>query len=92
MLKILETRDVRVWLDCSNATCLLSCTMGLSVNALSKLVSGIQRNVLHSIAWYCMKLSCVDTKVVIMSDWRDTGSGPSENLKWPRPGIHIYID
>ena len=39
-----------------------------------------------------MELSCVDTIVVIMSDWRDTGSGPSENLKWPRPGIHIYID
>ena len=55
-------------------------------------MSGIQRNVLHSIAWYCMELSCVDTIVVIMSDWRDTSAGPSENLKWPRPGIHIYID
>ena len=94
MLKILETRDIRVWLDCSNATCLLydgPFSQWWYV-ALSKLVSGIQRNVLHSIAWYCMELSCVDTIVVIMSDWRDTGAGPSENLKWPRPGIHIYID
>ena len=89
-----DIRDQRVWLDCSNATCLLydgPFSQWWYV-ALSKLVSGIQRNVLHSIAWYCMELSCVDTIVVIMSDWRDTSAGPSENLKWPRPGIHIYID
>ena len=30
--------------------------------------------------WYCMVLSCIDTIEFILSDWRDTCAGPTENL------------
>ena len=32
-------------------------------------------------AWFYMVLCFIDTIEVILSDWRDTGSMPSENLK-----------
>ena len=41
--------------------------------------------------WYRMVLSCINTFEVILSDGRDTGAGPSENLeKWvPNPVVYI---
>ena len=36
---------------------------------------------LHSGNGYCMVLSCIDTIEMILSDWRNIGTEPSENLK-----------
>ena len=33
------------------------------------------------VLWYCMVMSCIDTAEVILSDWRDTGTGMSKHLK-----------
>ena len=41
--------------------------------------------VLRSITWYCMifhdPVNCIDTVEVILSDWRNTGTGTTQNLK-----------
>ena len=37
---------------------------------------------------YFMDLSCIDTIEVILSDWRDTDAGTTENLK---SGVLLYI-
>ena len=37
--------------------------------------------VLHGIVWYCMVLICLDTVIVILSDWHNTADVRSKNLK-----------
>ena len=41
-----------------------------------------------------MALSCIDTVGVILSDWRDNGAGPSENLLYQHPldSIKSFFD
>ena len=40
----------------------------------------LSSGMLHNFV-FCIVLNCIDTIVVVLSDWCDTGARPSENLK-----------
>ena len=50
-------------------------------NQRPKISSKDTNGKLHSGNGYCMVLSCIDTIEMILSDWRNIGTEPSENLK-----------